>query len=287
MTTQRNRYVFGLIGAPCTPTIANVATAGKVVARISLDSADNQGKSPEERAASHLAGVKCDIETMRQFFGRGQDISELFCYNDVDAQGKGWLLTKLSKAFARKDVRAFFVFYSGHGCEGSGAWYLGDGTLAPEELFQLWQNSSSGQSGESVLIIISDSCFSGQWVEVAKHKQLSTVAVQSATDQCNPSYDEETGGMFTYNVYNRGSAAFQSIYSVSGYFTAVATGLWVLGKEAVRLFSSRSNELFPQIYVPDEFRQIMSRSGGTMQPSKVINNGRFLFVDTFEWIMFR
>ena len=286
MTTQRNRYVFGLIGAPCAAS-APSNIANKLVARISLDP-DSQGKSPEERAASHLKGVKCDIDTMRQFFGRGQDISELFCYNHVDAQGKGWLLTKLRKAFARTDVRAFFVYYSGHGLEGSGAWYLGDGTLAPDELFQLWQESLSGQSGESVLVIISDSCYSGEWVEAANQAQLSSVAVQSATDQCNPSYENEgTGGVFTYNVYNRGIVAFQSIFSVRGFFATVPTALWILGKEAVRLFRPRKDELFPQKYMPDKFNQIMSRRGGTIQPSKVINNGKFLFVDTFEWVMFR
>ena len=287
MTTQRNRYVFGLIGAPCVSSVPSTNVANKLVARISLDP-DSQGKSPEERAASHLAGVKCDIDTMRRFFGRGQDVSELFCYNHVDAQGKDWLLKKLRLAFAMTNVRTFFVYYSGHGIEDNGAWYLGDGTLAPDELFQLWQESLSGQSGESVLVIISDSCFSGKWVEAANQAQLSSVAVQSATDQFNPSYDNaETGGVFTYKVYNRGRAAFQSVFSVTGFFTTIPFALWMLGKEAVALFQTKRDELFPQKYVPDRFSQIMSRRGGTIQPSKIINNGRFLFVDTFEWLMFR
>lgn len=289
MTTQRNRYVFGLIGAPNAASAATAPTnvANKLVARISLDP-DSQEKSLEERAARYLAGVNRDIITMRKFFGRGQDISELFCYNHVDAQGKGWLLTKLGNAFARMDVRAFFVYYSGHGYTDDGAWHLGDEALAPDELFQLWQKSLSGQSGESVLVIISDSCYSGKWVEAASQAQLSSVAVQSATDQSNPSYDNtETGGVFTYNVYNRGSAAFQSIFSVRGFFTTVPTALWILWKETIRLFKPQGNELFPQKYMPDKFSQIMSRRGGTIQPSKVINNGRFLFVDTFEWLMFR
>ena len=101
MATQRNRYVFGLIGAPCAAS-APTNDANKLVARISLDP-DSLGKSPEERAASYLAGVNCDIDAMRQFFGGGQEISELFCYNHVDAQGKVWLVTKLRKAFARTD----------------------------------------------------------------------------------------------------------------------------------------------------------------------------------------
>lgn len=286
MVTQRNRYVFGLIGAPCAASAPTNVT-NKLVAPISLDP-NSQGKSPEERAASYLAGVNCDIDTMRQFFGRGQDISELFCYNHVDAQGKVWLVTKLRKAFARTDVRAFFVYYSGHGCTGNGAWYLGDGTLAPDELFQLWRESLSGQSGEPVLVIISDSCFSGEWVEAANQAQLSSVAVQSATDRFHASYDSaNTGGVFTYNVYNRGSPAFQSVFSVRGFFTTIPTALWILSKEAVALFQPRRHKLFPQKYVPDNFNQIMSRRGGTIQPSKVINNGRFLFVDTFEWVMFR
>ena len=290
MTTQRNRYVFGLIGAPCTASDAtNIAS--KMVARISLDT-DSQGiKSPVESAANHLdplAGVNCDIDTMRRFFGRGQDVSELFCYNHVDARGKDWLLTKLRQAFARTDVRAFFVYYSGHGSPGNGAWCLGDGTLAPDELFQLWQESVSGQSGESVLIIISDSCYSGEWVEAANQANLPSVAVQSATDQFNLCYEQtDTGGVFTYKVYSRGRAAFQSVFSVAGFFTTVPFALWMLWKEVVGLFQPRENELFPQKYVPDEFSQIMSRRGGTIQPSKVINNGRFLFVDTFEWLMFR
>ena len=288
-SSQRQNYVFGLIGAPCDPAFFSSSknAAKKVIARVSLDP-DSRCMSSEERAASYLAGVNHDIETMREFFGRGQDISELFCYNHVDAQGKQWLLSKLRDAFARPDVRAFFVFYAGHGCEGDGAWYLGNGTLAPDELFQLWQESLSGKSGDSVLTIISDSCFSGHWVEAAKQSQLSSVAVQSATDHNHPSYDNtETGGVFTYNVYNRGRSAFQSLFSVTGFFTAVYHGAWVIYKEAVGLVWPKENELYPQTYVPDQFKQITSRHGGTIQPSKVINNGRFLFVDTFEWIMFR
>lgn len=288
-SSQRQRYVFGLIGAPCDATVFSSSknAAKKVVTRVSLDP-ESRDKSPEERAASYLAGVKHDIDTMREFFGRGQDISELFCYNHVDAQGKQWLCSKLRDAFAQPDVRAFFVFYAGHGCEGDGAWYLGNGTLTPDELFQLWQASLSGQSGDSVLTIISDSCFSGHWVEAAKQSQLTNVAVQSATDHNHPSYDiTETGGVFTYNVYNRGRSAFQSLFSVSGFLTAVYNGVWVVYKEAVGLLFPKKDELYPQMYVPDQFKQIMSRHGGTIQPSKVINNGRFLFVDTFEWIMFR
>ena len=60
MATQRNRYVFGLIGAPCAAS-APTNDANKLVARISLDP-DSLGKSPEERAASYLAGVNCDID---------------------------------------------------------------------------------------------------------------------------------------------------------------------------------------------------------------------------------
>ena len=289
MDLQRQRYVFGLIGAPCDPTVFSPSknATKEVVTRVSLDP-DSRYKSSEERAANYLAGVRHDIDTMRELFGRGQDISELFCYNYVDAQGKQWLLKKLRDAFARPDVRAFFVYYTGHGCKGDGAWYLGDGTVAPDELFQLWQESLSGQSGDSVLTIISDSCFSGYWVEAAKQAQLPSVAVQSATDHNHPSYDlSKTGGVFTYNVYRRGRSVFQSIFSVTGFLTAVYHGVWVVCKEAVGLVLPRRGQLYPQIYVPDQFQQIMARRGGTIQPSKVINNGRFLFVDTTEWIMFR
>jgi hypothetical protein len=289
MDSQRHRYVFGLIGAPCYPIGASASknATKEVVTRVSLDP-DIRRKSAEERAASYLEGVGHDIDTMREFFGRGQDISELFSYNYVDAQGKRWLLKKLREAFARLDVRAFFVYYTGHGYEDDGAWHLGDGTIAPDELFQLWQGSRSGRSGDSVLIIISDSCFSGYWVEAAKQARLSSVAVQTATDHENPSYDRSvTGGVFTYSVYRRGSIVFQSIFSVAGFLSAVYHGAWLLCKEAVGLVLPSRDPLYPQAYVPDEFQQIMARRGGTIQPSKVINNGRFLFVDTFEWIMFR
>ena len=289
MASTRNRYVYALIGAPCASS-ADLA-AGKVVPRVSLNS-PSRNLSFEEKAAAYLAGVQHDLVTMREFFGRGQDIEELFCYNHVDAQGGSWLREQLCQAFARQDVHAFFVYYSGHGYNGSGAWYLGDGAddlLAPAELFQLWQESLSGQSGESTLVIISDSCFSGNWVEAAQQASLTNVAVQSATDKSHPSFDwSDRGGMFTYKVYNRGQIAFQSLFSVTGFLSAIATGLWVLFKEVVYLFMQDSeNQLYPQMYVPDQFTKIMGRTGGTIQPSKVINNGKFLLVDTFEWIIFR
>ena len=291
MTSARNRYVYALLGAPCASASSSHVVSSRLVPRVSLDPR-SRDMSLEERAASYLAGVEHDLVTMREFFGGEQDIEELFSYNYVDGQGGKWLRKRqLRRAFAREDVHAFFVYYTGHGYYGDGAWYLGNGAddrLAPGEFFQLWQESLSGQSGESLLIIISDSCFSGHWVEAAKQAQLKTVAVQSATDQNNPSFDRsETGGVFTYQVYNRGHHVFQSVFSVTGILTAVATGLWVLGKETVNLFRTSENKLYPQVYMSDQFRQIMSRSGGTIQPSKVINNGKFLLVDTFEWIMFR
>ena len=286
----RNHYVYALIGAPCDPASDEIST-GKIAPRISLDP-DSREKSLEERAASHLAGVEKDLATMRQFFGRGQDIDELFSYNHVDAQGKEWLVEQLRQAFGRTDVHAFFVYYTGHGYGSDGAWYLGPGRnnrLAPADLFRLWQQSLSGQSGESVLIIISDSCYSGHWVAAAERAETNTIAVQSATDQKNKSFDDEkTGGMFTYKVYNRCSHVFQSVFSVTGFFTAFGHGVWMICKEAARLFqSTEENALFPQFYMSDQFKQIMSRRGGTIQPWKVINNGRFLLIDTFEWIMFR
>ena len=106
--------------------------------------------------------------------------------------------------------------------DDNGAWYLGRGSnnlLAPAELFRVWQESASGQSGEAVLIIISDSCYSGHWVAAAERAQLSNVAVQSATGQNHKSFDDEnTGGLFTYKVYNCGSFAFQSVFSITGFF---------------------------------------------------------------------
>lgn len=291
--SARNRYVYGLIGAPCAPS-ADVAT-GRVMLRVPLNRS-SQDLSFEERAANYLAGVQHDIVTMREFFGRGQDIEELFCYDSADAQGGGWLRQQLCQAFARQDIHAFFIYYTGHGYRGNGAWYLGSGLdncLAPNELFQLWQESTSGQSDESTLIIICDSCYSGCWVEAARQAGLRNVAVQSATDQSHPSYDyPDLGGQFTYQVYRRGRHVFQSLFSVTGFLTALATGLWVLGKETFNIFSHliRGNDelvLYPQAYVPDQFTQIMGRHGGTIQPNKVINNGKFLFVDTTEWIMFR
>ena len=289
MASTRNRYVYALIGAPCASP-ADLA-AGKVLQRVSLNP-PSRNPSPEEKADNYLAGVQHDLFTMREFFGRGQDIEELFCYNHVDAQGGDWLRDKLRQAFTRQDVHAFFVYYAGHGCCGNGAWYLGDGandSLAPAELFRLWQESPSGQSGESTLLIISDSCFSGKWVEAAQQASLANVAVQSSTDESHLSFDwGDRGGKFTYNVYNRGRSAFQSVFSVTGFLSAIVTGLWIMGKEAVGLFTRDSEtELYPQVYVPDKFTKIMGRSGGTIQPSKVINNGKFLLVDTFEWIIFR
>lgn len=289
---SRNRYVYALIGAPCEPdavALSPTEDSNRLVARLSL--VNTQTKSSEERAASYLAGVEHDLITMREFFGRGQDIEELFSYNHVDSQGKEWVVEKLRQAFARTDVHAFFIYYTGHGYADDGAWYLGAGRtqngLAPTELFRLWEESLSGQSGESVLVVICDSCHSGRWVEAAKNANLKHVAVQAATDGENPTYDSEMGGVFTYRVYNRGTHVFQSIFSLTGFFTAFATGIWVIIKETAALFLTRAHVLFPQVYVPDQFNKVMSRSGGSLQPSKVVNHGRFLFIDTFEWIMFR
>lgn len=73
--------------------------------------------------------------------------------------------------------------------------------MHPEELYQMWMKHSNKNEQ---LIVVSDSCFSGQWAnEVIKQKYKKyNIVANCASFPKNPAYDLGVGygGFFTYKL---------------------------------------------------------------------------------------
>ena len=86
-------------------------------------------------------------------------------------QGKKEMLDAI-RDFFQQVKRKFILYYSGHGEEDSGNWAIGRPDereveiVSLEELLSLWRRSPS--SDYKRLLIVSDSCHSGAWVNKLK-----------------------------------------------------------------------------------------------------------------------
>merc|ERR1711920_529881 len=113
---------------------------------------------------------------MYTFLTVDRDIKLQKMFNDVDsaATNKALVLEAITKAFnmSYDDV---LLYYSGHGRQKDGAWCFeapgSDGSqdeyVTPLDIVEAWQ-ARNAKHADQKLIIVSDSCHSGWWVDFAK-----------------------------------------------------------------------------------------------------------------------
>lgn len=88
------------------------------------------------------------------------------------------------KNFFNSNAKTFIIYWCGHGEIGSGDWTFSFGKiLKPDELFKLFIDSNAGQMNKP-LILISDSCYSGNWINEIKKKppNINLVYQSGCTD---------------------------------------------------------------------------------------------------------
>jgi len=85
-----------------------------------------------------------------------------------------------------------FLYYTGHGCEGTGNWHFEDDTITGVELLSLfqtcWTKNRYNRPSKAQLIIFADCCYSSEWKSIKpvtpcefKWKVFAATGAQNAT----------------------------------------------------------------------------------------------------------
>jgi len=139
-----------------------------------------------------LDGVLKDLRWMKSFMnGRNIPVYEVVLGNRHVKQDKNDILEVFRKFFSQKNIRRYVIYYSGHGSNGTfdsskGDWCFETSSeseskiiyIGLKDILDLWDemrkecgSDSYELNDRSLLFIIADSCYSGNWVEEIKTKR--------------------------------------------------------------------------------------------------------------------
>lgn len=134
--------------------------------------------------------AKEDETRMMKFYEERNIQAESVVYNKSKHGGKQPILEKI-KAFFEEHGTHFILSYSGHGCEHTneckdeaGAWAFQiqadkSEKITFQDIIHAWDDARSGQ-GPCGLMIISDSCYSGELVEQVNKLSRKNICVQAS-----------------------------------------------------------------------------------------------------------
>lgn len=162
----------------------------------------------DEKEFNNLQGVIPDTAAAYRLFNQSLnfDIAGYttgVSYEDVN---KTKSIRAIKKAFYSRKHTDVILYYAGHGMRGikkdsHGAWCFtgingNTEIIKPKDIFQLWRDAKRWTKNHR-LFIISDSCYSGQWVvEAKKYKNIYVQAACGPDETADESVDGG-GGYFT------------------------------------------------------------------------------------------
>ena len=181
-----------------------------------------------DRACNPLSGVEKDLKNMENFLTE-KGVRSITKLSPTGEQCSS-LLNQLRSTGNKRNL---LIYYSGHGRRDDGAWCIQNGSddakvLRPVDLlntgsdlrgsllallFGSYRDSIFGESfleENTHLFIISDSCFSGCWIEeLNSHPSIyHKVSIFASCEYWETSMDTKEGGMFTLRLLeNRPIAA--------------------------------------------------------------------------------
>ena len=120
---------------------------------------------------------------------------------ELQRKGKEPIVQEIEKFFAQPGTTHFILSYSGHGYEGTGGWFFqvegpkkGE-QITLQDIVRMWDNAMTGNQGQRYLMIISDSCHSGELVKQVNEMPRHDIYIQAA---CRAKEQSEwTGTTFT------------------------------------------------------------------------------------------
>jgi len=189
---------------------AKANPAQGVIARTRVHKDDEKDEKNDGPGLNPLGGVIADASAAYALFLHklNFDIGGWIVGVEYKQVNKKKAVSAMSKTFASRKHTDVIIYYSGHGLEGKkddshGAWCFADEKgncelIKPKDVFRLWRDANRNHPMKNRrLFIISDSCFSGQWVVEAK--RYPNIRVQAACRPDERSFDSPEGGNFTHN----------------------------------------------------------------------------------------
>jgi len=179
--------------------VASSANDGSLPQGVSRRTSFASPLSGGNNKANDLKGVIADVSLMYQFaHDRGIHVSKIFSDVDSTSVNRNTVLQKLQEVF-RSGYDDVLLYYSGHGRQSDGAWLFEDAGgmhdfLTPDDVIMEWRKATSV---DQKLIVVSDSCHSGWWVEAAYKEGSGRIVVQAASGISELSEDSISGGVFT------------------------------------------------------------------------------------------
>jgi len=101
------------------------------------------------------------------------------------------------------DIDIFVLVFTGHGQPGTGDWLINEFAVRAMDVFRMWEFARRHVHEDARLIIVSDSCHSGMWLEALQTlpdvpwKYCRNIAVQAACKSSEKSFElGEQGSVF-------------------------------------------------------------------------------------------
>lgn len=186
----------------------NDRVEGELVPGVALKLLTKELKAEGSRV-NEIRCAKADATRMMEFYAMRNIPAESVMY---EHGGKQVILEKI-KIFFEESGTHFILSYSGHGCaltdgdnNKAGAWVFQTGTkrfeeLTLQEITDAWDNARNGQ-GPRGLMIISDSCHSGELVKQVNSMPRKDICIQAACRAEQMSYWDTNGSVFTTRFVN-------------------------------------------------------------------------------------
>lgn len=161
---------------------------GELVPGVALKRLPKCLKAKRQVDETQLA--EADANAMRKFYDERCIQAESVMYRKSEHGGKQPILEKIKAYFGERGTH-FILSYSGHGCkpakeckDEAGAWAFQTQTgkserITFQDIIHAWDDARSDQ-GPRGLMIISDSCYSGGFVEQVNKLSRKNICVQAS-----------------------------------------------------------------------------------------------------------
>jgi hypothetical protein len=192
----------------------------------------------------YLSGIEKDLENMSNFL-RSKNVSSI-----TVLKPSGDKKEELLKQIGDMSKTNLLVYYTGHGRKDDGAWMIQNNTtecsyLSPSMLlmrskglidspFRLMMNLSFGSINN--LIIISDSCYSGNFIKNFVFNTLpglrEKITILTSCSNIELSFDTSNGGVFTNAlIANNTQEKYDDLkYQTPWFYEGVNTPIIPIGK---------------------------------------------------------
>ena len=194
-------------------------------------------------------------------------------FTDVDPQTKtrAEILYAIRKLFQDIDRKRFVIYYSGHG-KHNGDWVLNDGngggiyeSISLNDILFLWHHRKTNPNFKQDLVLISDSCHSGHWVDILKRLKPDDIWMQAASRANEYSYDGIDGGIFTTKYVSSAcrfissDEYFNILYYIGGLMLSSIGSVIAIFKDKIigYAYHKISKPFKPCYYVPRYYRDEM------------------------------